>query len=58
METAMIRLALTHQHFDYIVNVLARQPYAEVAPIIAELARQASAAPGEVIPFKDVTADK
>jgi len=50
-----IRFTLSQQQFDYILNVLAQRPYAEVAPVIAELGRQASAPPGEVVPLKDVS---
>lgn len=35
-----ITLALTPQRLDYVYNVLAQRPYAEVAPIIADIQQQ------------------
>lgn len=35
-----ITLTLTKQQFDYICQVLAQRPYAEVAAILAELLHQ------------------
>jgi len=38
-----IHLTLDQRRFDYIVNVLAQRPYAEVAETLQNLAQQAQA---------------
>jgi len=53
-----VRLNLPRQTFEYVLNVLAQRPYAEVAQIIAELAKQASAPPAEVVPLQSVPTEK
>lgn len=39
----MLTLAFTAQQMDYVANVLAQRPYAEVFPILAEIQRQIAA---------------
>jgi len=51
-----VRLVLKRDMFEYVINVLAQRPYAEVAATIAEFGRQASAPPAEVVPLQSVAA--
>jgi hypothetical protein len=40
MKEILINLAFNTQKMDYIFNVLSQRPYAEVAPIIADIQQQ------------------
>ena len=40
MKEIMITLQFNTQKMDYLFNVLAQRPYAEVAPLIADLQQQ------------------
>lgn len=46
----LLHLSFTEQRLDYIAQVLAQRPYAEVAPLMAEIARQIAQQQGEAMP--------